>query len=401
VIVCGAFLLFCQIWIVVHGVPPFESPTADFRAFYSAGFMVRTGQASELYDYESQHRVQNQLLGARTAALPFVYPVYGVLPFIPLSLLTYKSAYWVFLGVNVALLLAVSFVLRPYLPALTRLWRPLPAVLILGFPFVAVALLQGQVTMILLLVYCLCFAALERGRSFAAGLLLALGLMKFQIAVPVVLLFAIWRNWRFVAGFASGALGLALISLPLGGSGWIGNYVRSMMTAASTGAVGATQSKYEVFSAKMPNLNGLFFAVSGGAHWGTALVVIASAAVFVWTMRQRPSLPRALVASLLISYHLHMHDLSLLLLPICLIANEAMERYTARAGMSRRAGWKDSVVLAVALLWMVAPLHLWLMGRGWNWVLALAMLPLLFVRSKDLDAPSRLGQISLSANAGQ
>jgi hypothetical protein len=71
---------------------------ADFRQLYAAGYMVRTGHASELYNYRAQQTFQDTLVGNDEPALPFIRPAYQALLFVPFSLLPYRTAYLAFLA---------------------------------------------------------------------------------------------------------------------------------------------------------------------------------------------------------------------------------------------------------------------------------------------------------------
>ncbi|WP_198152121.1 glycosyltransferase family 87 protein [Granulicella tundricola] len=366
------FLLVCQLGYLAAGVKTGLAGFADFRAFYGAGAIVRMGAGARLYEYELQHQVQNERVGERTAALPFVYPGYAALPFAAVTGLGYRTAYWVFLGVNVVLLGVAVWLMLPWLQGLTAVWRGLPWMVFGCFYPVAVALLQGQVSVALLVIVCGCFAAMERGRMFLAGAVLALGLVKFHVVLPVALLFCWWRRWRFVGGFAAGAAGVGLACLWV--TGWAGmvSYARLVVTAAGTGSVGAALDDSMRNSGRMPNLHGLVFAMAGDARWGTVVVGVLSVGVLVWTARQGASLGRAVVAGLLVSYHLHLHDVSLLLLPLGLALNGmSLERV--------RSLW----VRGATVFWMVSPVLVWVAGMGWNFVLAVTMIPFLVRWERD------------------
>src|SRR5437879_4803674 len=176
--------------------------------------------------------------------IPFFYPAYAALPFVPLSELSYRVAYFVFLALNLMLACLAAVILRPCLPSIAALWKPLPILLFLcSFP-VGLAFRQGQVTIILLLLYCACFAAIQRGQDFRAGILLALALVKFQIALPVAVLFLVWRRWRFMAGFASAAVAVAVLSVCLTGLSGLDVYRQSLTRASYT--VVTTQVRYAV-----------------------------------------------------------------------------------------------------------------------------------------------------------
>ena len=96
------------------------------------------------------------------------------------------------------------------------------------------------------------------------------GADEVHVVLPIVLLFAVWRRWRLVGGFAAGGVGVGLVCLAVAGVGGMRNYVAAMVAAAATGAVGTAADGYQVFSSKMPNLRGLFYAVAGrrsGVRW--------------------------------------------------------------------------------------------------------------------------------------
>ena len=66
--------------------------------------MVRTGDASRLYDYEETKRVQNETVSPADKALPFIHLAYEALLYVPFSFLRYQQAYALFFVVNVVLL---------------------------------------------------------------------------------------------------------------------------------------------------------------------------------------------------------------------------------------------------------------------------------------------------------
>src|SRR5438552_18182608 len=134
--------------------------------------------------------------------LPFLRPAYEALLFVPFSFLSYRTAYFAFLGLN-AILLAVSYqLLRPKLENLARIYRWLPAALFLAYLPIAAALIQGQDSIVLLTLFTLVLVSLESGNEFAAGAILGVGAFKFQLVIPVALLFLAWRRWRCAAGAA-------------------------------------------------------------------------------------------------------------------------------------------------------------------------------------------------------
>src|SRR5437879_6573714 len=117
---------------------------ADFRQLYIAGYMVRTGHRTQLYDYAAQTFFQNALVSNGELALPFIRPAYQALLFVPFSLFSYRTAYLGFLLLNVlllalaylgflllnVLLLALAFLLlQSRMRGLSRVWPGLPPAL--------------------------------------------------------------------------------------------------------------------------------------------------------------------------------------------------------------------------------------------------------------------------------
>src|SRR5262245_26317431 len=68
--------LLAQFVLWAEFLPGAIAGSADFRHLYIAGYMVRTGHASQLYDYSAQKTFQSQLIPGDMPALPFIRPAY-------------------------------------------------------------------------------------------------------------------------------------------------------------------------------------------------------------------------------------------------------------------------------------------------------------------------------------
>ena len=325
-----AYLIGVHLWTWVFTLPIFLRGEADFRPFYTAGYMLRTGQAAKLHDYLVQYQLQNRIVSQGDIALPFIHPAYEALFFAPFSFLSYKTAYLVFLAINVALLLLVYRLLRPWMENLARIYVWLPAALFLAFLPIAAALIKGQDSVLLLALVAGAWFFVNRGREFSAGVLVGLALFKFQVVLPLALLFLVWRRWRFSAGFAlSGGLASLLTVGLLGIKGSL-LYARSLFVmSVSTSDI--HQFIYAIYPRAMPNLYGLVFGLTDPwlpSFWIQATTVLVSAAVLgavialglKWRSTSNLFLI-ALTCSPLLSYHLFIHDLSVLLVPLVVTLN--------------------------------------------------------------------------------
>lgn len=393
-------LLLCQMAACFVGRGPSLAGKVDLRAFYAAGTIIRSGHGSQLYDYDYQAQVQNAVVGVRPAPLPFLYPSFAALPFVLLSLVSYKSAFCILAAVNLFLLLFAAFLLRPWLPCFRSLGSmALPALYCCLFG-VSVALVQGQLSFILLVIYCGAWVSLKMEQPFLAGLLLSIGLIKFQIAIPIVVLFFLWKKWRVVAGFLLGLVGLAGISLTIVGTSGALAYWKSMAGMTKQTAFNAASAKahYGMFPVDMPNLHGLTFGLTHGASWGLILNVVLCCAVLAFAARQQASLLVALPAAMLVSYHMQPHDLTLLLLPLSFEVDALLRRLQRRRSGDLHATGAFDIVLLCCLLLLILPLASVLMGSGLNYLVSLAVCGVMVVAAR-MDLQTVATDASLTQNS--
>ena len=320
--------------------------------------MVRSGYAQQVYDFDAQLHFQRLLVGPGDVPLPFNRPAFEALLFVPFSFLSYRAAYFTLVLVNVVLLGICFRLLRGRLDNLAAVHPGLPVAVFAGFLPLAAALMQGQDSILLLTLLTMAMVLLERGRDFGAGLLIGLGLFKLQIVLPLVVLFLVWRRWRFSAGFLITALATTLLSIWVVGSLQARAYARALLLG-STGSVSwEKQFRYPMPITEMANLHGLIFGgcvafaraantrISGFFVQATTVSVSALVfgAVAVLTLRGRRGSDDLLVAitvSALVSYYLLIHDLSILFLP----SRHHSEPASARRkppGTEAAAGWYGS-----------------------------------------------------------
>jgi hypothetical protein len=263
-----------------------------------------------------------------------------------------------FLAFNVGLLTIAFWLLKPWMENLRRIYPWLPTALFLAFLPVCAALIQGQDSILLLVVLAGAFRYLNRGRDFAAGLLMAAGLFKFQLVTPIALLFLFWRRWRLVRGFVLGAIAAVSVSVWLTGIPQSLAYIRVLQSMSIHSGSAAERARNILEPNTMPNLRGLLFGFMHGYvtnFWLQALTITLSCALLAWaakTTLRKPAkelLLIAITASALASYHILIQDMTILLLPVVVM----LDRYigTEAGGNSR-----DQLKFRAAALAFTAPL---------------------------------------------
>jgi Glycosyltransferase family 87 len=293
---------------------------ADFRSLYTSGYMARTGHAAQLYDHDTVQQFENELVPVgRTLNLAMDHPAYEEVIFAPLSVLPYRAAFIVFIIVNLGVVVLCVRLLAPSFRVLSERWKGLPALLFAAYFPITKAINSGQDSIILLALLAATFVYSQRRRDLHAGLLTGLGLFKFQIVIPIALLFFLWKRWRFVMGFAISSAVAGLVSLLWVGVNGTRQYVSMLLGMSLNLKSAADGARYELSPQSMLNLRGLFSAIGEGrvSHWWLqGLIAAASVAVLLLAARRRPSLPLAIVAASLVSYHFNSQDASILMIPL-------------------------------------------------------------------------------------
>jgi len=308
--------------------------------------MLREGLGHNLYDGALQYEVQQTFAAGvriRKGPLPYNHPPFEALIFEPLASLDYPTAYLAWSAINLAILGLLPFLLRRYIPVVAEYPAFVWLLVLLGFFPVLVALLQGQDVILLLLLNALAFAALKRNADTLAGCWLGLSVFKFQLILPLVPILLCWKRGRAVQSFVVTAAVLAAISVAI--TGWAGAlrypwYVLHFEKFMERGGI----------AVDMPNLRGLLEGWSFSGFRGAHVITIAlSIGLLGWVSvkgrRRTHSSQRfdtqfdpefdlqfsvAMVAAVLASYHAFPYDLSLLVIPVLLVVNYAIETASLR-----------------------------------------------------------------------
>ena len=379
-----AVMLGLQISGWIFFLPGAMQGHCDFRHLYAAGYMARTGHRGELYDYGVEQNFQNELVSRETVALPFNHLAYESLFFLCYSFLSYRWAYFFFLATNIFLLWVAIHLMSPWGGNLRSIFVWLPAALFFTFLPVAAAFMQGQDSIILLSLLSGAYVLFSSGRAFSAGLLVGLGLFKFQIVIPLALLFLLWRRGRFVGGFAVSAIAVLAISVLLVGADQMNVYAHSLLSM-SVRETGVDQVKFNINPLMMPNLRGLVTAVCGSLvtfGWIQTQTGVASLGALFWIakqgMRQDPTrqFVLAVSASALLSYHLIVHDLSILLIPLVVSLNTC----AASGDLDSRTGVVSTVMFSAPAIIALTSARPYVIG-----ISLLAFVAVLGVRTRRLS----------------
>ncbi|HXY10743.1 MAG TPA: glycosyltransferase family 87 protein [Terriglobales bacterium] len=335
----------------------------DFTIFYSAAKIVRQGLGHQLYDERTQYRIQQGFTPAaniRKGPLPYNHPPFEVLIFVPFSLLPYLVAYLLWDLASLLILLLLFVLLRPHISILRQVSVVHWLLASLGYFPTFFALLQGQDTLLLLLIFTLVFIFLKTESEFAAGCCLGLGLFRPQLVLPLVLVLLLERRRKAFIGFIVVATILGLISVAMVGVEASLHYPGSVWRMEQV-----MERPGTVVPVGMPNLRGLLqgpFTHFVSRSFSDVLLALVSVALvlfaaFRWNTTAAATFncgfSLCVIATILVSYHTFAYDLSLLMLPIALVT----DHLEADRGIH---GWTRVALLGPVLLLFLTPLHMFL-----------------------------------------
>jgi len=341
----GIFLLVLTLFSSVgapHLVWFLRNRYQDFTVFYHGAELVRAGQVAQLHD---------------------LHPPFEELLFVPLTYLSYFPAYLVWTFSNVVMMvLSLAMIRKTF--AETEQLTPLFLILsTAAFAPAVRALIQGQDSILLLLLVTLSLFLLGNRRVVLAGAVLGCGLFKFHLVLPLALVLAV-RRPRLLWGL--GPVAALLVAIWAMMTGWhgIADYGHFVVRVEDHGAAGMPV-------AAMPNLRGLiaeFAGQRGGLSVTMAAIVCSTAALgmVLWEVGRRARGTRfvyaaASVTCILVGFHAVIHDLTLML-PVVLML------FSARAAGTRREMRMDVALLVVvyASLFMASWFWPWL--NPWWWI---------------------------------
>jgi hypothetical protein len=381
-------LVFVFLLVVFAGVHfSADLRGTDFPDFYAAARILAEGHGHQLYDAHVQRQYQARDTG-RVGTL-YIHPPFEAVLYLAVAWLPLKYAYLLWSLLNLALFAASSRLLAD--EALRSCnWRVLLAVSLTFVPL-SLCIQQGQDSLLLLFLIVLAFKALRLNRAFAAGCWLGLGLFKFHVVLPmlVVLLLTSKSSTRksMAKGFGLITVALAVVSAALFGRSVFRDYPVFLWHLRGQTFAG-------IFPQAMANLRGLVYIIFHNDQSTRAITVLSissALALFItvigWknlrltvgpdaTANGSDNFDRAFANSvlfaLLVSYHLNPHDLTVLLLPLALLVDRAVRR---------RSGPADWITVGLVAILFLPPLHLWALQAKAYALVSVPLLTLFVVNS--------------------
>jgi hypothetical protein len=194
----------------------FDFQSSNFTFFWLAGRMVLEGENP--YD-ESQYLAGHEIYGIKWQPNKiFPYPLPLAIFCIPLGILSLPAAYITWQVISLVIVALTIFALLNHWQesAQRRLLVPIFAALFFFGPLY-LTLHTGSIGAFALLSVLGAILLLEKGKSFPAGIVLSLTILKPPQGLTILLLAGIWflarRDWKAIYGVAIGGISLLVIGM--------------------------------------------------------------------------------------------------------------------------------------------------------------------------------------------
>jgi len=343
-LVSGRLLVWC--WT--------QGPSVtDLRIFLTSVELMRIGHGQDLYHFEAQKALQYRLFPESQDAgyLSYNHLAYELLAYWPLARLPYHAALMTWGAINVGFLILIAWLMRPFTTALRAYTGIAILFWMVAFYPVLYVLGEGQDSVMSLVLIALSLWLMEREREYLAGFVLGLTLFKIHLALGIAFfVFLVPRKWRGLAGFATSSLLVTGISVGMVGRGFLSDYLRLIRQQEST-------TPWGFIPWFMPNFRGILeWTLIRWWDLGTILLVLFLVSLLVvgitWVMLRVRDTTSPLVlysvaipATLLVSYHLHVHDLSLAILPMLTLLNACVRRELS-------LGWARVLIISIGAFYL-------------------------------------------------
>lgn len=274
----------------------------DFGVFYYAAHMVFEGARHALYDLPIQRAFQAQF--HRPPELLFCYPPFVVIPFLCVAKLPIGAAFIIWTAVS---LILFTWAVRTLANSAGLRYGNWPVLVSLAFMPVASSLGHGQLSILVLSAYVLTYLLWRQGRPILGGLVLSIAEFKFQLVVGFIGVLILKRKWRELLGLGAGTGVLIGLSALVSGLPELLRYPAFLLQG--NGDAGSDLHK-------MACWRGLLSLVGADNVFLVAGLSVLTVVFAAWLWQTLDTgFSAAILAAILVSYHLSPEDLSLLLIP--------------------------------------------------------------------------------------
>jgi alpha-1,2-mannosyltransferase len=333
-------------------IPP-DNVCPDFIQFWTGASLLGWGQ--DPYEPALQAKMQKELGWDRNDQglgmydfLPYYYPPWLALLFLPFLALPYPLAKLTWLVVGGEMLVGAALLLKDSIRGVSALG----AIVVVGaFGFSIKAVAMGQVAPLVLLFVSAAWWLLQRRRDLAAGCVLALLTVKPQLTVFFIGALLLWSfvrgRWRVGTGF-----GATLVALAAASTVAFPAWLPSMLAATRTTPMPSTL--FPGLGATWPVVVGAFGVAGPLLYVAWAAVALPLLGLLAWmSLREETALEDlvgvALIVPFFVAPYARAYDFPILMVPALVLMGSRLPE------LSRlMMGATLTVLVGLHIVWITA-----------------------------------------------
>jgi hypothetical protein len=327
VILCSMILILGFFFNSLQNLSHEDYRNSNFLKFWAAGHMILTGQNP--YDPTRWYEEQLNLGATQVPDRIFLYPLPQAYFMIPLALLPITGSFIVWGIISQAIIAATCFILLNKFAKTEqiRLFLPL-VVFLLFFGPIYLSLHIGSIGAMALVALLGAILLLERRKTFLAGMLFSILVLKPSQGLPILFLVGLWflvkRDWKVIIGMTLGGM-ILFISGWLYDPLWVQKFLLNSQTV--TGRTLGLQSNIFSYAYLYCNKEVDCTRIMGAVG---ILLVLGLGCVFLWFNRERLSIWEVVVIIIPIGFvstiYIWSYDQLLYIFPILWISANLVKK---------------------------------------------------------------------------
>lgn len=352
----------------------------DFVSYVTGSLMIISGNGKEIYDEVLQNSFQNQLIFplVTEGTLLVKVPPFVSLAFLPLTFFSLESAFKIFVVINVLLLVVGIVSLGRIFSEVKKIkfWYLVP----FGYFPVVHAIILGQLSVVLLLLFLVVFKFLLDEKWFKMGVVSGLLLFKVQFVVFLPFAWLMVKNkGKFFKGLIAAIFLLISLSFMVGGLEVFWEYPRFLFETENLAHGSPVNRQFNLVSVSEAIVSnfGYGYKVALGFHSLLYILAIVGFSKNRKKMSGKKGFVVAVIFSLLFGLHIYDHDWSLLLIPMF---------YLIDLMVFLKGNLRNEVMLVVFVLFFLP--YLFFSNTSFVAPVVLSLMGFWFFRSKLLDFDS-------------
>jgi Glycosyltransferase family 87 len=340
-------------------------PDADFAGFYSLARILNEHSPRELYDFQLQKRICEEVHARKGGYGPLPYPPFVGLVFRPFTLLPYWAAYMLWVVVSLVLYgVGLQLLVARFYPQQGFARSLLFALACSYFPFIGYTVGNGQLTAVGFFALVLVLREDDLDHPMRSGLALCLCLYKPTLLLLILPMLLVTRRFKALLGFAAGTLAVVLVTSTFEGFAVWPDFLHALRTFGNS-SIGVANHSFLPL-AKYVDLTSFSSNVHGGRSWlGVALFLFSGCVAFgvllrfwwkarSWDRNCRTLLwATTLTWTLLLNVYVPIYDSILIVLSLVMTAGALCN---VAAGAAVRRWFTVLWILILICSWFSVPL---------------------------------------------